>query len=245
MAIRLTLDHTGKMEGIDSLSTSVLLNPNCQRNQKHKGSICEHCYAESLATMYKGLGAKIEENTKELTERILLSSELPDLEDRKIFRLEAFGDLNNEIQLINYINIALKNPKTMVTLYTKMYKLVYEYFKTHDVPENFTLIISSFYINKPVNLNFMKKLGKFKQGQLKSFTVYDGDFIKKHPALQINCGARCCNTCRICYLRNSIEEVREILKSDRETATNFLNWQDEKYVEKESTKILDILTDWR
>ncbi len=243
MAIKLTLDHTGKMEGIDSLSTSVLLNPNCQKNQKCSGSICEHCYAETLANMYKGLGAKLESNTKELTERILLDSELPDLENREIFRLEAFGDLNNETQLINYINIALKNPKVQITLYTKMYKLVRDYFKDHDVPDNFTLIISSFYINKPVDLTFIKELGKFKQGQLKSFTVYDKDFIKKHPALKINCGARACNSCRICYLRNSIEEVREILKSDRESATTFIKWREN--AEEESSKVLDILNQWR
>ena len=242
--LEITCQHTGKMEGIDSLSTSVLLNPNCQRNQQHRGSICAHCYAETLAQMYKGLGARIDRNTQILTSRILPMSEIPDLGDREVFRLEAFGDLNNEIQLQNYINIAIKNPTVQVTLYTKMYNLVRQYFKTHEPPENFTLIISSFYVNKPINLNFMKVLGKFRQGQLKSFTVYDKEFIKNNPSLKINCGARLCNGCRICYLKNNIEEVNEILKSDRDAAENMIKWRDPKYVESQTTRIENIFKDW-
>ena len=242
--LELCENHTGKMEGLKSLSTSVLLNPNCQKNRKILGSICSHCYAHNLAEMYSGLAERLVRNTEQLTKSILPIEELPDLTGETIFRLEAFGDLNNEIQLENYINIAKKNPTVQVTLYTKMYGLVYKYFKEHDVPDNFVLILSSLLINKKIDLTPMKETGKFRIGQLKSFTVYSGEFIRKND-IKINCGAKSCNKCRICYLRNEIEDVAEILKSDRDSTEMYLKLKDPKYVEEVADDIDAILKKWR
>lgn len=229
--IELCTNHTGKMEGLKSLSTSVLLNPNCQKNRLILGSICSHCYANALAQMYAGLGARLERNTKELTTRFLTPADMRYLESElageTIFRFEAFGDLNNEIQLMNYINICNKFPKVQFALYTKMYKLVYEYFKKdgHHCPSNLVLILSSLELNFPITSDkSFYDLGKFYQGQVKIFTVYDKEYISKHPELNINCGARSCNKCRVCYLKNSITNVNEILKSDRDAATMIINF---------------------
>ena len=83
------------MEGIKSLSTSVLLNPNCKKNRTIPGSICSHCYANTLAQMYSALGARLERNTKELTSRFLTTQDLDylkkELQNETIFRFEAFG----------------------------------------------------------------------------------------------------------------------------------------------------------
>lgn len=243
MFVEICSNHTGKMEGIKSLSTSVLKNPNCQKNQAVLGSVCAHCYAENLAKMYSGLAARLERNTKILTTGILEEEEIPNLFGEEIFRFEAFGDLNNETQLKNYILICEKNPSVRFSLYTKMYLLAYNYFIMRDnpIPENLTLVLSSFALNKEINLALWRKSGKFKKGQLKSFTVYTGKFIKDNK-IPINCGARCCNKCRLCYSKNEVEEIREILKSDRDSTETYLKMQDEKYVDGFLDNILGI---WR
>ena len=38
---------TGKMEGIDSISTSCILNTFCEARKKDPDSVCSHCYATS------------------------------------------------------------------------------------------------------------------------------------------------------------------------------------------------------
>ena len=230
--LEICTDHTGKMEGINSLSTSVKLNPNCQKNQKIRGTICAKCYAENMTDMYAGLSERLVRNTEILT-KPLTPEQIPVITD-EIFRFESFGDLNNEIQLDNYVRIARANPGTRFTLWTKMYLVAYHYFSEHDVPENFTLILSSLMINTKLNLDSFKKLGKFKKGQLKVFTVYDLKYIKKHwEELNINCGSRLCAGCRQCYDKNDVEEINEILKSDQPAALKFLGTKkDPGYVSK-------------
>lgn len=225
MEVHIT-EHDGKMSGIRSISTSTILNKNCRKNAEIPGSICSKCYARPLLDMRPGLKENLEANHILLTSRVLDDAELPVIED-KIFRFESFSDLNNEIQLINYLNIVKKNPGTRFTLWTKMYKLVHDYFATHDVPENFTLIISSMMVNVKMPLTFMKKLGKFKPGQLKSFTVYDKDYIKEHwEEMNLNCGSRFCFGCRLCYDKNEVEEISEVLKNDQPEVERYLNCHD-------------------
>lgn len=231
--IEITKNHTGKMEGINSISTSVVLNEYCKKQQAVKGSICSHCFAQAMMAMYGDLEKKLARNTKVLTESILEEDELPDTTGMKIFRFESFGDLNNEIQLINYLNIVKKNPGTRFTLWTKRYSLVEKYFAEHDVPENFTLIISSLMLNKKVSLDFMKKLDKFKKGQLKSFTVYNYEYIKEHyKDMDINCGSRDCSGCRLCYDLNEVEEITEVLKADQKKVEVFLDKHDPERMAK-------------
>ena len=225
--VEICKNHTGKMEGIQSISTAVTLNPFCQEQQKVKDSICSHCFAEAMMKMYDALDAKLARNTELLTTKVLDESELPDTTGQKIFRFESFGDLNNETQLINYLNIAKHNPDTRFTLWTKRYKRVHDYFATHDVPENFTLILSSMMVNVKMPLTFMKKLGKFKPGQLKSFTVYDKDYIMEHWAeMNLTCGSRFCMGCRLCYDKNEVEEISEVLKKDQPEVDRYLECHD-------------------
>lgn len=39
--------HSGKLEGIQSLNTSVALNPICAKRAQVPDSICAHCYADA------------------------------------------------------------------------------------------------------------------------------------------------------------------------------------------------------
>ena len=50
--IKITQKHTGKMIGMQSLSTSCLLNKYCQERAKVAGSICSHCYAQRMMKQY-------------------------------------------------------------------------------------------------------------------------------------------------------------------------------------------------
>lgn len=46
--VHFTVNHTGKMTGMASLSTSVIDNPICAARAKVKGSICEKCFAANM-----------------------------------------------------------------------------------------------------------------------------------------------------------------------------------------------------
>lgn len=239
--IEICTNHTGKMEGIQSISTSVLLNANCQHNRKVIGAVCAHCYAGNLANMYSGLEARLARNTETLTKPIE-DKDIPNIDHLEIFRFEAFGDLNNEIQLDNYVKIVQANPHTHFALYTKQYGLVQHYFAAEDhvIPSNLQIIFSSLMLNHPMDVD---KLGItcYYDGQLKCFTVYTKEYLEKHPEIKINCGARSCNTCRLCYNPAGVKYVNEILKSDRDAATFMIKMRDPHKKEEMIEQVSDII----
>ena len=101
---------SGKMAGIPSISTSCLLNPICQKRMQDKTSICAHCFASATLTRYTNAGKATESNYHLLTESILPADLLPVFANVAIVRIESFGDVANETQAINYINICNANP---------------------------------------------------------------------------------------------------------------------------------------
>lgn len=206
----ITWKHTGKMADMVSISTSCLLNPNCQKNRAVKGSICEHCYAVNLLSMRKSQREKLERATELLTKTIFNKNDIPFLNCR-YFRLEAFGDLNNSIQVLNYFTIANANPQTTFALWTKNPFIISYALKEYGIekPENLAIIVSSLFVNKQLNIEKMRALYPFID---KVFTVYDPAHIEKNN-VAINCGARHCATCLNCYNRkNGIVYVNEKLK---------------------------------
>ena len=237
-------DHTGKMEGMQSLSTACSTNQFCLRNCSIKGSICEHCYAQTMSKMYKALDAKLEHNTSVLTTRLLSPAEIPVI-NCQVFRFESFGDLHNETHLKNYIAIANANPRVRFTLWSKNYGVVLNYFKTHKCPDNFTMIISSMFINRRMSLAPFKATGAFKPGQLKVFTVYNYEYLTTHPgAVDINCGSRWCLGCRACYDENEIEEINEILKNEQSKTEKFIKRTSPEFSKEceELAEELDLVT---
>lgn len=203
-AIHITT-HTKKhkMAGIGSISTSVLENPFCQQRRKCKDSICAQCYANNQVKIYPNLNRCLERNTELLTKAVLPYDELPTIND-SIFRFEAFGDLGNEVQFINYLNICTKNPQTNFALWTKNFGIVERVFKYMDKPENLILVASSYNINKKEDLSHFEWIDKV-------FTVYTEEFADKN-GIEINCGARKCAECLQCYTSNSITEINEIVR---------------------------------
>ena len=113
-----TTNHTGKMSGLHSLSTAVTVNPHCIKRMQNGSSICAKCFAASMMKQYQSLNNCLVSNTEILTASVLPASVLP-LIPARYFRFEAFGDLINTNQVINYFNIAKKNPDTLCALWTK------------------------------------------------------------------------------------------------------------------------------
>jgi hypothetical protein len=207
--VKFCADHTGKMENMVSLSTSVIENEDCRKRSKIKGSICEKCFARAMAERYgKNFKDKYAENTRILTSVIIPVNEWAEVNSLYV-RLEAFGDLNNPTQFINFNNFAKHNPKTVFALWTKNPRYIKEALDMgHKKAKNLIIIYSSPMVNAKVNTEKLFKLMPFID---KVFTVFDGKTILKDN-IDINCGARNCFTCGKCYSKRTTKEIREKLK---------------------------------
>lgn len=202
--IHFTEKHTGKMAGMISLSTSVLRNEHCKHNCNIAGSICEHCYSARMHKMYKGLEVKTAINTSVLTQVVIPVNDWP-LVNALYGRFEAFGDLNNVIQVRNYFNCCKRNKKTKWALWTKNPQIINQAIKAgYKKPSNLVIIVSSLFVNE---------VGKYKFDFIdKIFTVYDKKYAAENN-IDINCGARNCLACNRCYHKTkNIEYVNELLK---------------------------------
>lgn len=206
-------NHTAKMQGMQSLSTSPLLNPECIRRKEIKGCICYKCFAFRQLYRQKSTREKLSRNTALLCHEVLPWEALPVI-DTDIFRLEAFADLQSVPQAINYINICRKSPDTLFTIWTKNpYYLYYALvFSGCKKPENLIVIYSSPVINK-VAENMLKLYRLPDSTQLidKIFTVYTKTYAAENN-ININCGANNCRSCRRCYSHNAIKFINELLK---------------------------------
>lgn len=196
--------HSGKLEGIQSLNTSVALNPICTKRAQCAGSVCAKCYASALVKMRKGLRENIANNTRILTAQVIPVKEWPIINAR-VFRFESFGDLMNEKQIINYFNFAKRNPKITFTLWTKNPEIIARAIEGgNKKPRNLIIIQSSFHMNRvdAPRYDFIDKV----------FTVYDKQFIAENN-ITVNCGARNCLECGRCYRKaKQVEYVNEKLK---------------------------------
>lgn len=140
----ITYKHEGKMRYIISISTNCGLCPYCEIRAKNELCTCNKCYAGGLLRMRKGLKDKTTRNTYLLTSAILPRAAIPFI-NACVFRFESFGDLINEIQVVNYFNIAKYNPGCHFTLWTKNAFLIRQAFEHYDIkkPRNLTIIFSS------------------------------------------------------------------------------------------------------
>lgn len=202
------MDHTGKMSGIISLSTSVLCNPVCQRRRKEGNSICAHCFAATNMAYHKSMQKPYERNFKILNGSILDDSVIPVISSR-YGRGESFGDYASVNSVINFWKLAKKNPDTQFAMWTKNLRFVAEAIENGwKKPSNVQIVYSSPFVNKTAVVP--EKYAGFVD---KVFTVYDKEEAKN---VDINCGARSCLACGRCYRKNpkgvKIQEIREILK---------------------------------
>lgn len=193
----------GKMENIPSISTSCEENPICIARMKAGDSVCAHCFADVTVRRYTELGKNCAANYDLLTSEVLPLAALPIFKpDVEIVRIESFGDVANVTQAINYINIINANPSVTFAWWSKNAPIINEAFDQVGKPKNVVMVESSEKLNvqKEISPNFDKV-----------FTVYDEAHIVDQK-VNINCGARSCNTCRMCYTKRTGMIVNEKLK---------------------------------
>lgn len=199
--------HSGKLEGLHSISTSVALNPICKERAKDPNTICSHCYASRYVGMREGLRNKLAMNTEAL-QALIPMDELPIINDL-FFRLESFGDVMSEAQAANYYRTAMKNCSTTFAAWTKNVKYYEEaHERTTRKPDNFILIYSDPVINGHSN-EWYETFFKLHPLVDKIFVVYDKEHAKH---VDINCGAKRCLSCLICYQKSGVRIIRETLK---------------------------------
>lgn len=201
--IHFTLNHTGKMEGMQSLSTSCVCNPACLARMKDKDSICSHCFAAAMHKRYTALGIRMEQNTVALSARLYSHEELPII-NAAFFRFESFGDLSSVTHARNYLRICKRNPWTRFALWTKNPGYLAQAIKLEGKPNNLNVILSSPYMDTVADASRWEFVDKV-------FTVWTKSAIKAQN-VAINCGSRKCLDCLLCYTKNDVHEINEILK---------------------------------
>ena len=199
--LNITINHQGKMMGMYSLSTACFCNERCVRNAQIKGSICEHCFAMQLIERQQSMKDPLEQNYKILTSEIIDWEDLPII-NALYFRIESFGDVANVTQCINYMHLIQKNPNVFFAWWSKNMDIVNQMFKEtgYEKPANVNFIQSSLFVDKATRPAywFVDKV----------FTVFDEETIRERD-IQINCGARSCLKCLLCYHKNDVVYVNE------------------------------------
>ena len=201
--LHFTTNHSGKMAGMVSISTSVTTNERCQKNAQIKGSICEKCFAAKQMKIFPSMENPMVENQRILTSGIIPPEKLPII-NHIYFRFESFGDLNNATQVKNYFNICYKNPRVKFALWTKNPDYIAAAIRDgYEKPENLNIVLSSLFVNKERKnpFPFVDKV----------FTVYDAAYIAENNT-PINCGAKSCFSCGLCYEKNGVSVINEKLK---------------------------------
>jgi hypothetical protein len=96
--------HSGKMLGINSISTNNNSNKFCKKMSKNPKTICSKCYANRLVKLRPSLENRLELNSLELSLNILHFKQIPTI-NALYFRFNSFGELINETHFRNLVNI--------------------------------------------------------------------------------------------------------------------------------------------
>lgn len=206
--------HEGKMFNIPSVSTNPLTNSRCIENCKKAGWICQHCYSIRLMKIRPALAAKLERNRDILTLCELTREDVENIIDPGKYpaaRLEAFGDLENMLQVKNYFTIAKYNKKVVFALWTKSPDIIEKAVKKYNLkkPGNLNIIYSYPCMNAAGMPIYKKVKARFNFVN-KIFVVHDAASIKANKT-KINC-LKSCYECRKCYTKNKVKVINEKLK---------------------------------
>jgi hypothetical protein len=193
--IHITKRHSGKMKNMVSINTSCLENDFCK---VRTSGVCKSCYAKRAESYRKALHDRFKANSEILSFPILDTSVLPKFNNLFV-RFHAFGELINRVHFINFCKIAENNPNTVFALWTKRPELV----NINIKPVNMILIYSE------PELNAEKDT--IPVGFDKVFKVYTKEFIEKN-GIVLNCHAKNCFECRLCYTHNNTTVIKEMLK---------------------------------
>ncbi len=193
---------TSKLEDLRAISTNTRTNPYCnkQHTKGKSNNICTLCYSQAMLKTYrKNMQECLQHNSDFLSSKVHDVEYLPVLLDAFI-RFNAHGELINLNNLINYVNIAKKNPHCRCVLWTKRNDLIVKYFKENAKPSNFILIYSN-----PIISTVMGKIPKYFD------KTFNNVLEHEHVALQ-NCTGQKCKDCMLCYTENDTTVIVEKVK---------------------------------
>lgn len=139
----ITTNHSGKMRGKWSFSTSKKLNKLCESRSKNPNLICSKCYAEDVINRYENLENKLARNTDLITKECLPIECFPHV-NKLDFRFESFGDIGTIEQVYNYFQFANANKRTFFVLWTKNPHIVKKQWK-HSKLKSLQILESSFH----------------------------------------------------------------------------------------------------
>lgn len=209
------LNHGGKMTDVISLSTSPLVNAICNLRAKIVNSICHHCFSRRMMAVYPSLAAKLERNTNWLCYEIIEPCDVYHFKPKSgLFRFEAFGDLFTTIQVKNYFTIAsvLAADGINCALWTKNPQVIKKAIEEFNLvkPANLQIVFSVAGLNSNAAEMIFDALHAAGYDFIdKIFTVYDSEHAER---VNINCGARDCAGCQLCYHNNGVVFINEKLK---------------------------------
>lgn len=207
--------HSGKLQGIQSVSTLSVCNPYCIARMADGDSVCSHCYVQGHK--YKtSLMAHLIANYMRLNSGLLPDNAFPVL--TSVYgRIESFGDVSSVIQARNYLKLIRKNPHVRFAIWSKNYAIWARAFAIDGKPDNATFVLSSDKLNVVAEIPAM-----IRPYVDYVFTVFDLEYVKAHD-VKINCGLRHCMECGHCYNRGNPVYVNEILKKDAKAYTAWKN----------------------
>ena len=203
MEVHIT-NGSGKLDSIKSINTNTVTNDFCIKMNKAKDTniICTKCYSHAmLKTFRKNCQPSFQRNSDLLSTRVLEQEELPLILDA-FFRFDSHGELINVTNLINYVNIAKKNPHCSFGLWTKRKDIINRYFKDNDCPPNLILIYSN-----PKISNILSKPPKH-------FHRTFNNVLEHEEVERQNCTGQQCKNCLLCYTPNNgvttiVEKVKK------------------------------------
>lgn len=192
-----------KLDGLQSVSTSALANDLCAAHRNVEGSICQKCYATTMAKRFSGLNKNNMENGDLLQTYLIGEGAWALLPINTIYaRIESFGDVANVTQARNYIRIVRSHPLTNWGIWSKNAAIWAEAFRLEGKPSNCTYVHSSMFIDRCDDVP-----ASIAQYVDHTFTVYN-----KKTNHEITCGGRQCATCLRCYRKDTPVEVAELQK---------------------------------
>lgn len=204
--------HTGKMTGLISISTSPF-NWLCNLRAAIANSICAHCFSRRMMARYPALAAKLERNAAWLTTYEIQPADVYHFKPASgYFRFEAYGDLFDELQVKNYFTICRELGKDGIkcAMWTKNPQVIKRAIKMYglDKPDNLNIVFSVAGLNSEFSEVIYEALHAAGYTFIdKVFTVFD-----TKDAAPINCGAKSCASCGLCYEKNDVVFINEYLK---------------------------------
>ena len=193
---------TGKLDGLRAISTNTTTNPFCvkQNASGQADNICTKCYSHTMLKTYrKNMAPALERNSVALSTRVISGVDIPRLNDA-YFRLDAHGELINELHLSNLIAIAEANPQTTITLWTKRKDIVNKVMAVTAKPSNMIFVFSN------------SKIGTILDKAPKHFDKTFNNVLVTEYVDRQNCTGQKCMDCLKCYTHNDTVAIVEAVK---------------------------------